>query len=102
MKQKAHPRYRMLRLMLPLFLFIFGCFTPTPPPPTGPTPDEANVAILGDIDHLAPGSQASFLVQPRAPYSMQRWPDACSCQGGRARTRRGVRVRSMDQKGPQR
>ena len=28
MKQKAHPRYRMLRLMLPLFLFIFGCFTP--------------------------------------------------------------------------
>ena len=34
------------------------------------------MAILGDVDHLAPGSQASFLVQPRAPYSMQRWPDA--------------------------
>ncbi len=76
MKPKAHPRYRMLRLMLPLFLFIFGCFTPTPSQPAGPTPDEAHVAVLGDVDHLAPGSQASFLVQPRAPYSMQRWPDA--------------------------
>ena len=76
MKQKAHPRYRMLRLMLPLFLFIFGCFTPTPAQPAGPTPDEAHIAVLGDVDHLAPGSQASFLVQPRAPYSMQRWPDA--------------------------
>ena len=76
MSKPARPRYRMLRLILPLFILIFGCFTPEPPPPVGPSADEANVAILGDVDRLAPGSQASFLVQPRAPYSMQRWPDA--------------------------
>ena len=32
--------------------------------------------MLGDVDRLAPGSQASFLVQARAPYATQRWPDA--------------------------
>lgn len=75
MTKPSRPRYRLLRLLLPLFIFLFGCFTPDTPP-SGPSPDEANVAVLGDTYRLAPGSQASFLVQVRAPYSNQRWPDA--------------------------
>lgn len=66
--RQAAPRHRILRVLLPLFLFIFGC-TPTPPP--GVTANEATVAVLGEAYHLAPGSQASFLVQVRTPYQNQ-------------------------------
>ena len=76
MRKPDRSRYRLLRVILPLFLFVFGCFTPEPPRLTGPSADDANVAILGDVDRLAPGSQASFLVQVRTPYNVQRWPDA--------------------------
>lgn len=77
MRKPNHSHGRLLRIMLPFVLFLFGCFTPQPaPPPSGPDADAANVAILGEPYRLAPGSQASFLVQVRAPYTMQRWPDA--------------------------
>ena len=76
MHNRSHSRLRLLRVLLPLSLFIFGCFNTNPPPPTGPDASAANVAILGNASRLAPGSQASFLVQVRAPYTAQRWPNA--------------------------
>ncbi len=69
-------RYRLLRIILPLFLFVFGCVSANPPPRMGPGADEANVALLGDLEYLAPGSQAAFLVQVRSPYNAQRQLDA--------------------------
>jgi len=62
----AKSRYRMARVLVPLFLFLFGCFTPQPP--AGPLPEQSSIAILGESYRLAPGSDASFLVQVRNPY----------------------------------
>ena len=69
----AKSRFQLLRVLIPLFLFLFGCFTPSPPP--GPIPEQSSVAILGETYRLAPGSDASFLVQVRNPYAGTPLPD---------------------------
>lgn len=50
---------RRLRILLPLFVLLFGC-TPTP----GPSPDPV-MYIIGQFEHLTPGSTTSFLVYVR-------------------------------------
>ncbi|MFO7630974.1 MAG: MG2 domain-containing protein, partial [Caldilinea sp.] len=58
---------RRLRILLPLFIFLFGCFNASPPPPREMTPERARLVVMGQSEHLAPGSMASFLVQVRNP-----------------------------------
>jgi CD109 antigen len=59
---------RRLRILLPLVIFLFGCFN-SPPSPEIVEPQRANVVVMGETAHLAPGSKASFLVQVRDPYA---------------------------------
>ena len=62
----SRSRLGMLRILIPLVIFLFGCFTPQPPDDVV-RPDRANIVVMGDAYHLAPGSVASFLVQVRDP-----------------------------------
>lgn len=63
----SYLRSRRLRILLPLFIFLFGCFNPSPSPPREITPERAALVVMGQVEHLAPGSIASFLVQVRNP-----------------------------------
>ncbi|MCS6828984.1 MAG: MG2 domain-containing protein [Caldilinea sp.] len=64
----SYLRSRRLRILLPLFLLLFGC-TPSPPSPARQfTPEEASLIMMGQVEHLTPGSTASFLVQVREPW----------------------------------
>jgi uncharacterized protein YfaS (alpha-2-macroglobulin family) len=60
-----HRPSRFLRLLLPLIFLILGCPAPAPPPAAPDT----GFTILGMVDYLAPGSQASLLVQVHEPYT---------------------------------
>ncbi len=59
---------RRLRVLLPLVIFLFGCFNSSPPA-RPMTAERASVVVMGEFEHLAPGSTASFLVQVRNPAS---------------------------------
>lgn len=63
----SYLRSRRLRILLPLFIFLFGCFSPSPQPPREISPERAALVVMGQVEHLAPGSIASFLVQVRNP-----------------------------------
>ena len=64
-------RLQVLRVLIPLLLFLLGCDSGGPAAAPTVTYDDAYLAVLGEATRLAPGSDASFLVQVRDPYDAE-------------------------------
>ena len=77
----SKPRYRLLRLLLPLIVLLVNCNTGQP------SPAVERITLLGSTTALTPGSPASFLVLVRDPYSAETRGEPA----GQRPTRRGGR-----------
>ncbi len=74
----SYLRSRRLRILLPLFLLLFGCTPSSPAPARQVALEEAHLILMGQVEHLAPRSTASFLVQVRNPWASSALADVAN------------------------